>query len=159
MLDAGALANIAFWGNGEKHMSDRFIQRHTIFSTHSVVCRFSTPVARWKWSAAVDASDQAFFQEFDKSAAALGTFDPRSEPRPTTRRQPQRLRDRCLTRSKNLVGFDGKDYSGSRPIPSRTTFQEGPFRRQSPPPKVRTRACADNHTTSESAWDVGIFHN
>ena len=112
-----------------------------------------------KWSAAVDAADQAFSQEFDSIAATLGTFDSRSENNiRTVLPVTQRAARSFLTRARKFAGFEVRIISGSRTYAEQDQlFRKGRF--GNPPPIVtKARGGQSNHNFG-IAWDVGIFEN
>jgi peptidoglycan L-alanyl-D-glutamate endopeptidase CwlK len=141
-------------------MSDRLFPDDILFSQRILsVAGFYSGKLDGKWSAAVDAADQAFFQEFDKIAAALGTFDPRSEANvQSTLPAAQRAARSFLTRAKNLVGFEVRIISGSRTYSEQDQlFRKGRF--GNPPPKVTNARGGQSNHNFGIAWDVGIFQN
>jgi peptidoglycan LD-endopeptidase CwlK len=113
-----------------------------------------------KWSAAVDAADQAFSAGFDRTASDLGTFDQRTESNiRTILPQTQRAARSFLTRAKNnFAGFDVRILSGSRTYAEQDQlYKKGRF--GNPPPKVTNARGGQSNHNFGIAWDVGIFQN
>lgn len=112
-----------------------------------------------KWSAAVDAADQAFAAEFDRIAAALGSFDLRTETNiRSLLPQTQRSARSFLMRAKNFAGFEVRIISGSRTYAEQDQlYKKGRFGN---PGSIVTKAKGgqSNHNFG-IAWDVGIFQN
>lgn len=111
-----------------------------------------------KWSAAVDAADQAFAAQFDSVATSLGTFDVRSEGNiRTVLPQTQRAARSFLNRAKsNSPGFEVRIISGSRTYAEQDLlYRKGRF--GNPPPKVTNARGGQSNHNFGIAWDVGIF--
>lgn len=111
-----------------------------------------------KWSAAVDAADQAFAAQFDSVATSLGTFDVRSEGNiRTVLPQTQRAARSFLNRAKsNFPGFEVRIISGSRTYAEQDLlYRKGRF--GNPPPKVTNARGGQSNHNFGIAWDVGIF--
>lgn len=112
-----------------------------------------------RWTADVDAADQAFTAAFDQIARDLGAFDTRSEGNiGTFLPQTQRAARSFLTRAKNLAGFDVRIISGSRTYAEQDLlYRKGRF--GNPGPKVTNARGGQSNHNFGIAWDVGIFEN
>jgi peptidoglycan L-alanyl-D-glutamate endopeptidase CwlK len=113
-----------------------------------------------KWSASLDAADQAFSAQFDKIASSLGAFDVRTEGNlRTVLPETQRAARSFLTRAKrDFDGFDVRILSGSRTYAEQDLlYRKGRF--GNPPPKVTNARGGQSNHNFGIAWDVGIFKN
>lgn len=112
-----------------------------------------------KWSAAVDAADQAFSAEFEQIAAERGVFDQRSESNiGTLLPDTQRAARSFLKRATNLAGFDVRIISGSRTYAEQDQlYRKGRF--GNPGPIVTKAKGGQSNHNFGIAWDVGIFQN
>jgi peptidoglycan L-alanyl-D-glutamate endopeptidase CwlK len=110
-----------------------------------------------KWSAAVDAADQAFSAQFDQIAAQLGAFDQRSEGNMRTLLPvTQRAARSFLTRAGGFTGFQVRILSGSRTYEEQDQlFKKG--RSGNPGPRVTNARGGQSNHNFGIAWDVGIF--
>jgi peptidoglycan L-alanyl-D-glutamate endopeptidase CwlK len=111
-----------------------------------------------KWSAAVDAADQAFAAEFDAIARDLGTFDPRSEGNIRTLLPgTQKAARAFLTRAQaKFTDYAVRILSGTRTYAEQDQiYKKGRFGNSG---KIVTKAKGgqSNHNFG-IAWDVGIF--
>ena len=69
-------AHVFFFQIGENMSSRLFIDDILFYQRLLSVAGIYSGRRDGRWSAAVDAADQAFVAEFDRIAAQLGTFDP-----------------------------------------------------------------------------------
>ncbi|MBR0907000.1 M15 family metallopeptidase [Bradyrhizobium liaoningense] len=111
-----------------------------------------------RWTAAVEAADEAFAAEFSSIATELGAFDSRSEGNIRTLvPQTQRAARGFLARAKQLTGFDVKIISGTRTYAEQELlYRKG---RGSPGPIVTNAKGGQSNHNFAIAWDVGIFKN
>lgn len=109
-----------------------------------------------RWTAEVEAADEAFATEFGSIATELGAFDSRSEGNiRTLLPQTQRAARGFLTRAKQLTGFDVKIISGTRTYAEQDLlYRKG---RGSPGPIVTNAKGGQSNHNFAIAWDVGIF--
>jgi peptidoglycan L-alanyl-D-glutamate endopeptidase CwlK len=110
------------------------------------------------WTAAVDAADQAFFEEFKAIAAQLGTFHQRSENSiqtllPATQKAARRFLARAKT---DFADHEVRIISGTRTYAEQNLiYRQGRF--GNPPPKVTNAKGGQSNHNFGIAWDVGIF--
>lgn len=111
-----------------------------------------------RWTAEVEAADEAFAAEFNSIATELGAFDSRSEGNiRTLLPQTQRAARGFLTRAKQLTGFDVRIISGTRTYAEQDLlYRKG---RGSPGPIVTNAKGGQSNHNFAIAWDVGIFRD
>jgi peptidoglycan L-alanyl-D-glutamate endopeptidase CwlK len=112
-----------------------------------------------KWSAAVDAADQAFAAQFDAIAAADASFDPRSEGNiRTLLPDTQRAAREFLSRAKaGFANYSVRIISGTRTYAEQDQiYKKGRFGNPGKP-VTNAKGGQSNHNFG-IAWDVGIFN-
>lgn len=110
------------------------------------------------WGPKTDSAVIAFETGSQELAAALGTFDPRTERNIQTLHLKAQRAARTFLRAVLDAGINARIISGTRTYAQQNQlYRKGRF--GNPPPKVtNARGGRSNHNFG-IAWDIGIFEN
>lgn len=105
-----------------------------------------------KWSAAVDAAEEAFFAEGERIKGQFGAFDPRSEGNITTLVPAAQIKARQFLAAVANQPLTYRIISGTR------TYAEQDALEKKRPRVTKAKGGQSNHNFG-IAWDVGIFQD
>ncbi len=105
-----------------------------------------------KWTAKVDAAEEAFFAEAEKIKTNLGEFDPRTESNIVSLVPAAQAKARQFMNAVKGGPLTYKIISGTR------TYAEQDALAKQRPPVTKAKGGQSNHNFG-IAWDVGIFEN
>lgn len=134
-------------------MSVKLFQEDTLFLQRILaVSGFYKGTLNGKWTSAVDAAQEAFFQDYEKRKQSLGAFDTRSELNIMTLIPAAQAKAREFLKAVSGGALTYRLLSGTR------TYAEQNALFNKKPKVTKARGGQSNHNFG-IAWDIGIFDN